>query len=271
MQNIPPFDATTLEEISKVLAEEASGTELTRLFTQIAFEENSSITKWRRIYSVLSQCQQYDHSSIRVFQFIKTVLNPIRYTKHLERTAIRYNQVLETINVLLSFSGYKITSNGEILSIQKTQNIDDALKHAQNFYRTLLERGIHAEVLKYCKPEALQDNHFHAVFEAIKGLNSRIKEMSGLDIDGVNLINTVFSEKAPYLAINSLRSQSEKDEHNGFRYLILGVQTMFRNPISHEAKINWEISGQDGLDILTTVSLIHRKLDQAVLIHHSDS
>ena len=125
--------------------------------------------------------------------------------------------------------------------------------------------------MKYCKPEALQDNYFHAVFEAIKGLNARIKEMSGLDIDGTNLINTAFSEQKPYLVINTMQTQSEKDEHNGFRFLILGVQTMFRNPISHEAKINWEISGQDGLDILTTISLIHRKLDLAVRIYPNHS
>ena len=86
-----------------------------------------------------------------------------------------------------------------------------------------------------------------------------------------SIINTAFSEQKPYLVINTMQTQSEKDEHNGFRFLILGVQTMFRNPISHEAKINWEISGQDGLDILTTISLIHRKLDLAVRIYPNHS
>ena len=174
---------------------------------------------------------------------------------------------MNNINIILSFSGKKKKKNGELVQIKPVKNIDEALLRAQNFYKLLVDRKIHPEVMKYCKPEALQDNYFHAVFEAIKGLNARIKEMSGLDIDGTNLINTAFSEQKPYLVINTMQTQSEKDEHNGFRFLILGVQTMFRNPISHEAKINWEISGQDGLDILTTISLIHRKLDLAVRIY----
>lgn len=269
MQNIPPFDATTLEEISKILGEEVSGSELTRLFAQIKVKDDSSETKWKRILSALSACQQHDHTASRVILLIQKILNPVRYAK--PEKIEQYEKALANINTLLSFSGYRMEKNGDIVHIQPVHNINEALHQAQNFYKSLVDRKIHPEVMRYCKPEALQNNYFHAVFESIKGLNTRIKEMSGLDIDGANLINTVFSEKNPYLAINSLRTLSEKDEHNGFRFLILGVQTMFRNPISHEAKINWEISGQDGLDILTTVSLIHRKLDQAVLIHHNNS
>ena len=269
MQNIPPFDATTLEELSKILGNEVSGSELTRLFSQIQVKDDSSETKWKRIYSALSACQRQDHSASRVILLIQKILNPVRYAK-LEKKE-DYENALANINTILSFSGYKVERNGNIIRIQPSQTIDESLRHAHEFYKTLVDRKIHHEVMKYCKLEVLQNNYFHAVFEAIKGLNTRIKNMTGLNLDGAKLINTVFSENDPYLAINTLQTLSEKDEHNGFRFLILGIQTMFRNPISHEAKINWEISGQDGLDILTTLSLIHRKLDQAVLIRHNDS
>ena len=265
MQNIKPFDAISLEEISKILGEEVSGSELTRLFLQINVKDDSSETKWKRINSALSACQQRDNSACRIISLIQIILNPVRYAKPEKKE--QYEKALNSINIILSFSGYRIEKNGELVQIKPVKNIDEALLRAQNFYKLLVDRKIHPEVMKYCKPEALQDNYFHAVFEAIKGLNARIKAMSGLDIDGTNLINTAFSEQKPYLVINTMQTQSEKDEHNGFRFLILGVQTMFRNPISHEAKINWEISGQDGLDILTTISLIHRKLDLAVRIY----
>lgn len=267
MANFPKFDIVSLEQLSKVLADEISGTELTRLFLQIHVQESSNITKWRRIYDVLSQCQHEDNSSVRIFDFIKTVLNPIRYLNS-ARTKAQYLEALEKTNMLLSFSGYKIDLNNNIIQIKQAKNIDEALQQARNFYRLLLDRKIHSEVLRYCKPEALQNNYFHAVFEAIKGLTGRIKEITGLDTDGVALINMAFSAKNPYLVINSMRTQSEIDEFNGFRSLLIGVITMFRNPISHEAKINWHLSGEDGLDILTTLSLIHRRLDMAVLIHH---
>ncbi|EPU8175257.1 MULTISPECIES: TIGR02391 family protein [Enterobacterales] len=36
-----------------------------------------------------------------------------------------------------------------------------------------------------------------------------------------------------------------------------------RNPLAHAPKTNWPMSELDALDILTLVSLIHRKLDGA--------
>lgn len=36
-----------------------------------------------------------------------------------------------------------------------------------------------------------------------------------------------------------------------------------RNPLAHEPKMEWNVSEQDALDILTTISFVHRKLDRA--------
>ena len=38
---------------------------------------------------------------------------------------------------------------------------------------------------------------------------------------------------------------------------------MVRNPIAHEAKIERPMPEQDAVDILTTISFVHRKIDQA--------
>lgn len=38
---------------------------------------------------------------------------------------------------------------------------------------------------------------------------------------------------------------------------------MVRNPLAHNAKIEWDMSEQDALDTLTMLSLVHRKLDSA--------
>jgi hypothetical protein len=38
----------------------------------------------------------------------------------------------------------------------------------------------------------------------------------------------------------------------------------FRNTTAHAPKIYWNVTEQDALDILTTISLIHRRLDSAV-------
>ena len=40
----------------------------------------------------------------------------------------------------------------------------------------------------------------------------------------------------------------------------------FRNPAGHEPKVTWHVSETDALDLLSTLSLIHRRLDEAVAV-----
>nr|WP_292639330.1 TIGR02391 family protein [Mesorhizobium sp.] len=63
--------------------------------------------------------------------------------------------------------------------------------------------------------------------------------------------------------MNALATKSEQDEQNGFGNLLKGTFGMFRNPTAHEARINWTMSKEDAHDLLSLVSLIHRRLDAA--------
>ena len=75
----------------------------------------------------------------------------------------------------------------------------------------------------YCRTELMQDNYFHAVFEATKGLAQRLRDVTGVQTDGAALIDTVFSIERPMLAMNALRSETEKSEHKGFAALAQGL------------------------------------------------
>ena len=77
------------------------------------------------------------------------------------------------------------------------------------------------------------------------------------------LIDTVFSIDRPLLVINGLCTDSEKSEHKGFATLLKGIYGTFRNPFAHAAKIKWATSETDALDILSTISFVHRRLDEA--------
>src|SRR5690606_33889443 len=108
-------------------------------------------------------------------------------------------------------------------------------------------------------------NYFHAVFESTKSVADKIREKSGLNLDGTILIDTAFGlgkDKTPKLAFNSLQSLTEESEHKGFIYLAKGLFGMFRNTTAHEPKIKWEINQIDALDSLTLSSMLHRKLDK---------
>ena len=110
----------------------------------------------------------------------------------------------------------------------------------------------------------LQDNYFHAVFEATKGVADKIRDKAGLLTDGATLVDEAFSVKHPLLALNRLITEAEKMEQIGFATLLKGIFVLFRNTTAHAPKIKWSIDEQDALDLLTMVSYANRKLDTAI-------
>ncbi|WP_235490095.1 TIGR02391 family protein, partial [Achromobacter sp. DMS1] len=75
-----------------------------------------------------------------------------------------------------------------------------------------------------------------------------------------------FAGQQPVLTLGPLTTESEKSEQKGFANLLIGLFGAVRNPLAHAPKTNWPMSEQDALDILTLVSLIHRKLDGATKV-----
>ena len=128
-------------------------------------------------------------------------------------------------------------------------------------------RGVHHDVLAFCKAELIQHNYFHAVFEATKSVADKIRSMSGLTGDGAGLVDQALGlgqGGMPLLAFNSLQTETERDEQKGLMNLIKGMFGAFRNVTAHAPKILWTVTEQDALDLLTIASLIHRRLDSAV-------
>ena len=137
---------------------------------------------------------------------------------------------------------------------------------ASRLKEKLVSRNVHPDVLKFCREELLVDNYFHAVFEATKSVAEKIRNKTGLTSDGSILVDEAFAFKlnVPHLALNTLRTESEKSEQRGFMNLLKGLFGTFRNVTAHAPKIIWPIEELDALDILSMVSLIHRRLDSAV-------
>ena len=163
--------------------------------------------------------------------------------------------------VVLAFSGFYVRDDGKVAHADKATTLDAARARAGRLKAALESRVVHAEVLNYCRAELLEENYFHAVFEATKGVAERIRLLSGLNGDGADLVNKAFAGQQPVLALGPLTTESEKSEQKGFANLLIGLFGAVRNPLAHAPKTNWPMSEQDALDILTLVSLIHRKLD----------
>ena len=172
----------------------------------------------------------------------------------------------QDLNVILAFSGLEYGPDGRFQQQEAVRTLHEAERRLQTLQAKFQGRSMHPDVLKYCRTELLQDNYFHAVFEAAKGLAQRIRDLSGIQMDGAALVDRVFSIETPVLAINSLQTETEKSEHKGFAALLKGCFAAVRNPLAHEPKILWE-GEDDAADYLSLISLLHRKLDSCVPTH----
>jgi len=249
MATIPQFDINAIEQISKVLGNAASGTELSSIFRQCNIDDLLG-------YGA-TKCGN------NVAAFIQAVMSPVRFDEEQ-----RFEELRTSLNIKLAFCGMQLQKNGEIGQVDPARTITEAQKRANSLRHRLQYRNIHPEIMKYCKAELLQDNYFHAVFEATKGVAQRIREKTGLDFDGAELIQKVFSVNSPMLVFNTLRTEQEKKDHKGFSNLLIGFFGAVRNPRAHVPKILWE-GEEEAADYLTLASLLMRKIEQAIVIPYS--
>ena len=150
-----------------------------------------------------------------------------------------YDKVKCEVNKQLAFEGFSINEANQLLSVEKASKISDVQVKVDDLKSRLKAQGAHTLVFSYCKAELLANNYFLAVLESSKGLVKRIQDLAGVTYDGQNLMEKVFCDNDPILIINNFQSKSEKDEHRGFRNLLIGIVAMFRNHASHELKVEW--------------------------------
>lgn len=260
MTSVNSFSGGQIESLARALGEAGTGSDLTRFFMNLGIEDHSGeSTKWRRLNWAFLESQRKYRCGNHVAAFIEAYVCPARFVGRGEE----FEQHRQAINTILSFSGLNLGPDGKLFECNPARTLDEAEQRLRTIEHKFKGRRIHSEVLKYCKVELLQDNYFHAVFEASKGLAQRIREMSGVDGDGASLIDRVFSVDRPVLAFNTLQTETERSEHKGMAALLKGCFAAVRNPLAHEPKILWE-GEEDAADYLSLISLLHRRLDESV-------
>jgi uncharacterized protein (TIGR02391 family) len=260
MAGVPSFPEGQIEALARLLGECGSGTDISRVLRDRGIRDNSSeSTKWRRLYSIFLERQRLDGCANRVLDFIQAFLFPARFVGRSGEFESRRTE----LNSILAFSGLEYGPDGQFRSIAVARTLDEAESRARTIRSKFQGRSIHPEVLKYCRAELMQDNYFHAVFEAAKGLAQRIRELAGVDADTAALVDLVFSVDKPLLAFNTLQTETERSEHKGYAALLKGCFSAVRNPPAHLPKVLWQ-GEDDTADHLSLISLLHRKLDNCV-------
>ena len=207
-----------LEGISQIFGDTEkglTGTEINRFLSQAQIENvDPNITKRKRLYNAFANCQNTQKCSNNILNFISLVLSPARYVNN----EVEFEQIRELVNQQLAFAEYYLKEDGQYSEIEKASVISDVQIKADNLKKELEKRKAHNEIFKYCKVELLQNNYFHSVFEANKGLFERIRELSGLSTDGNTLIEQAFS-RDPYLIINNFITFAAESSKNVTQFI----------------------------------------------------
>ncbi|KSU10849.1 hypothetical protein LMG8526HA_02024 [Lactococcus lactis] len=264
------MDNQVIESISRILGEELTGSSITKMFHILDFvdhdiERGYTNTKWRRIdESVTEKCAKLNNPR-PLFDAIEYISKPINYVHHPES----WNNLKKAINSTLIFTGYELKDDGHVYKVKAARTFDEAQTRLKSLHEEISSLNLHHQVTKYCTEELLQQDYFHAVFEASKGVFNRIRDISGLTIDGQLLLDKAFDFKnQPLILIqgNSLKTQDEKNQYFGLINSIKTCLYLYRNHQAHVPKIYDELSLNDAIRGLMLISLAHELLDHCVFL-----
>lgn len=266
MAAVPSFEEAHLRAICEVLGQTESGltgSEIGKLLRSCAIADPfPAVTKRDRLFEALSARQSQDRCGNNVAAFIHAAMSPVRYTG---RTA-EFEDRRAALNRRLAFCGLELREDGNLRKTTAVRTLTEAQERAGRLRAELERRRVHPDVLRFCRSELLQENYFHAVFETTKSVAEKLREKSGLTLDGAELVDAAcgLAQGVPRLAFNSLRTETERSEQKGLINLFKGLFGTFRNVTAHAPKITWTVDEQDALDLLSLASLLHRRLDKAV-------
>lgn len=113
------------------------------------------------------------------------------------------------------------------------------------------------------------DGHLaQAAFDAMKAVEVRVREMSGVDEVGQKLMGRVFGGSIPMFRLTRRNDKLGQDEHDGRTLMFMGAMQGIRNLGAHElAGLGEAVT----LEHLAMASLLMRWLDEAVATRFSSS
>lgn len=267
MATTRPWTVATYQEIAEVLAATdtgLTGREIGNLLARLKMTDpQPTATKRDRLTAAFVDRHNKDGGDPkRIITFIVRAMEPVKYRERPEPFTLRQDR----LNERLAFVGLRVRDDGQVARGAQVTNLDEAARVATSIRDELRRRKAHPEVLRYCSVEVLKKAHFHACLEATKSILDRLRTLAGQAGDGSALVDAALAlgqTGVPRVAINSLATQTERDEQSGLANLVKGMVGLYRNPTAHDPRLNRSINDDELLEVLNLVSMVHRRLDDA--------
>ncbi len=175
MAAIPKLEETRLQAICQVIgdtAEGLTGSQIGQLLARCGIDDPSpGNTKRDRLFDALRAKQERDGCANNILAFVQTALDPVRFIGN----AAGFAAFRDRLNEALAFSGLHLGEDGKLQAVSQARTLDEAQERAGRLRSELARRKVHHDVLQFCKAELLQNNYFHAVFEATKSVAEKIR------------------------------------------------------------------------------------------------
>lgn len=104
------------------------------------------------------------------------------------------------------------------------------------------------------------ENYTAAILDSIHFIGDLIREKSGLDSDGINLVGNAFGGKNPKIKINSLQTETDINIQKGIEQSLRGIYSAFRNPRSHT---KYEDNEEDANAIILFINHLLKLIDKS--------
>ena len=99
-----------------------------------------------------------------------------------------------------------------------------------------------------------------AILDGVFYLSELIRNKSALDSDGNPLVGSAFGGTNPIVKVNSLHTESERDEQRGVEQLLRGIYTAIRNPRTHEKRTD---SAETADTLIAFIGWVARLIDKS--------
>ncbi|HEU5269355.1 MAG TPA: TIGR02391 family protein [Jatrophihabitans sp.] len=245
----------TLEEAARSIGDTYTASQLPRYLRESGLSADAvpgSVTgdKWEYVFDVLSSLHDGGSAARRTLrEFLGGWLEGRYHTP--PRADVR-----KRIVALLAQQGWHVRDGRLVIG----ERVYAEAGIVSPLAREARLAALHAEIRQVT--ERFVDDHLDvAIFEAFKAINNRVKEMTGLDLDGSKLMDAVFGPANPRIRFADSDTETGRSLQQGLHFLFKGAVQGIRNPDAHEQFK--PLDEEEGLETLMFASMLMRRLDRA--------
>lgn len=123
-----------------------------------------------------------------------------------------------------------------------------------------IKQHIEERLWDFIKRSYNSEDYKNAILDSIQFVGDIIRDKSGLDNDGNQLIGKAFGGANPKIKLNKLKTESEKNIQKGIESILRGIYSAYRNPRSN-SKIN--DTEQDAFEIIIFINHLLKLIDKS--------